>query len=123
LVGLVALAGAFTLCGASASAQQAKKVFRIGILDPSTVSGSAVLWEAFRKQLHDLGWVEGKNIAIEYRFGEQKNERSSELVTELIRLEVDVIVVPGAPPALAAKKVTTAIPIVMVNAGDPWVQV
>jgi putative ABC transport system substrate-binding protein len=66
-----------------------------------------------------LGWIEGKNITIEYRFAEQKLERLPELAAELVRLKVDLIVVPGVPPALAAKKATTAIPIVMTIANDP----
>jgi len=105
------------LC-APASAQQPGKIFRIGYLDPSTSSGSAVLLDAFRQELSKLGWIEGKNIAIEYRFAEQKPERVPELAADLARLKVDLIVVPGAP-ALAAKNATTAIPIVMTNGGDP----
>jgi putative tryptophan/tyrosine transport system substrate-binding protein len=107
----------FALCG-SANAQQTGKVFRIGILDPSTASGSAVVWEALRQELSKLGWIEGKNIAIEYRFAELKNERLPELAADLARLKVDLIVVPGAP-ALAAKNATTAIPIVMMYTPDP----
>jgi putative tryptophan/tyrosine transport system substrate-binding protein len=104
--------------GVAADAQQTGKVFRIGILDPSTASGSAVAWEALRQELSKLGWIEGKNIAIEYRFAELKNERLPELAADLVRLKVDLIVVPGAP-ALAAKNATTAIPIVMINPPDP----
>ena len=91
----------------------------MGILNPSTASGSAVLWEALRQELSKLGWIEGKNIAIEYRFAEQKPERLPELAADLARLKVDLIVVSGTPPALAAKNATTAIPIVMTNGGDP----
>ena len=79
----------------------------------------AVLVEAFRQELSKLGWIEGKNIAIEYRFAEQKNERLPELAADLVRLKVDLIVVTGGQPALAAKKATTTIPIVMTNVGDP----
>ena len=75
--------------------------------------------EAFRQELSKLGWIEGKNIAIEYRFAEQKHERLPELAADLVRLNVDLIVTTGEPPALAAKKATTTIPIVMANAGDP----
>jgi len=102
-----------------AEAQQAGKIFRIGFLDPSTASGSAVLVDVLRQELSKLGWIEGKNITIEYRFGEQKNERLRELAAELVRLKVDLIVVASTPPALAAKSATTTIPIVMTNAGDP----
>ena len=113
----------FALCSLrlarSADAQQTGKIFRIGFLDPSTASGSAVLLEAFRQELSKLGWIEGKNITIEYRFAEQKHERLPELAADLVRLKVDLIVVTGAPTALAAKKATTTIPIVMANAADP----
>jgi ABC-type uncharacterized transport system substrate-binding protein len=102
-----------------AEAQQTGKIFRIGFLDTSTASGSAVLWDAFRQEMRKLGWIEGKNIAIEYRFAEQKPERLPELAVDLVRLKVDLIVVSGTPPALAAKNATTTIPIVMANVADP----
>ena len=88
-------------------AQQTGKIFRMGILDPSTASGSAVRWEGLRQELSKLGWIEGKNIAIEYRFAEQKPERLPELAADLARLKVDLIVVAGTPTALAAKNATT----------------
>jgi putative tryptophan/tyrosine transport system substrate-binding protein len=102
----------------AAEAQQTGKIFRMGILDPSTASG-AVLWEALRQELSKLGWIEEKNIAIEYRFAEQKPERLPELAADLARLKVDLIVASGTPTALAAKNATTAIPIVMTNTADP----
>jgi putative ABC transport system substrate-binding protein len=102
-----------------AEAQQTGKVFRIGFLDGSNASGMAVLVEAFRQELNKLGWIEGKNITIEYRYAEGKNERLPELATDLVRLKVDLIVVTSGPPALAAKRATTTIPTVMVNVGDP----
>src|ERR1044072_4861686 len=108
----------FALC-VSVHAQQPGKIFRIGFLDPSTASGSAVLLEAFRQEIRRLGWIEGKNIAFEYRFGEQMRERVPGLAADLVRLKVDLIVVSALPQALAAKKATTTIPIVMTNAGDP----
>jgi len=107
----------FVLCG-SVHAQQPGKVFRIGYLDPSTVSGSAALLETFRQELSKLGWVEGKNLVFEYRFAELKPERVAELAAELVRLKVDLIVTSGVPPALEAKKATSTIPIVMVNLAD-----
>ena len=107
------------LTGAVAQAQQPTKIPRIGFLDPSTASGSAVLVDAFRQELHKLGWIEGKNIVIEYRFAEQKTERLPELAAELVRLKVDLIVVAGTAPALAAKRASTTIPLVMTNVGDP----
>ena len=108
----------FALSG-SAAAQQAGKIFRIGFLDNSTAAGTVVLVDTFRQELNKLGWIEGKNITIEYRFAEQKDERLPELAAELVRLKVDLIVVAGTRPALAAKSATTTIPIVITVAGDP----
>jgi ABC-type uncharacterized transport system substrate-binding protein len=102
-----------------AQAQQTGKVPRIGLLDQSTASGSAGLLEAFRLENSKLGWIEGKNITIEYRFAEQKNERLPDLAAELVRLKVDLIVVAGGPGPLAAKSATTTIPIVMASVADP----
>jgi putative tryptophan/tyrosine transport system substrate-binding protein len=101
-----------------AEAQQTK-VPRIGYLDSSTSSRSAVLVDAFRQELSKLGWIEGKNIAVEHRFPEGNSERVSELAAELVRLKVDLIVVSGITAALAAKKATTTIPIVMTSVVDP----
>ena len=103
-------------------AQQKDKVFRIGFLDPSNASGSAVLVDVFRQELSKLGWIEGKNITIEYRFREQRTEGLSELAAELVRLSVDLIVTTGDGPTLAAKKATTIIPIVMTTSSDPVAQ-
>jgi putative ABC transport system substrate-binding protein len=108
----------FALCS-TAEAQQPGKMVRIGFLDPSTPSGMAVLLDAFRQELSKLGWIEGKNITIEYRFAEQKPERLSELAAELIRLKVDLIVTSGGPTPLAAKAATSTIPIVMASSIDP----
>src|SRR5262249_55855003 len=108
----------FALCS-SAEAQQTGKVFRIGFLDSGTASGSAVLVDAFRQELSKLGWIEGKNIIIEYRFAAQKSERRPELAAELVRLKVDLIVVDAGPSALAAKGATSTIPIVMTIVADP----
>ena len=118
-VGLVTFVIAFVMCGAVARAQQPTKVFRVGFLDTSTASGSAVLVDAFRQELSKLGWLEGKNITIEFRFAELKNERLPELAADLVRLKVDLIVVTSTQEALAAKRATTSIPIVMTNVGDP----
>src|SRR5215813_96280 len=95
-----------------AEAQQPGKIFRIGFLDNSTASGSAVLVKAFQEELSKLGWIEGKNITIEYRFAEQKLERLPELAAELVRLKVDLIVASGGPTPLEAKGATSTIPIV-----------
>ena len=119
LVGLLAIALTFTLGGAVVDAQQTGKIFRIGYLDNSTASGMAVLLDAFRQELSKLGWIEGKNITIDHRFAEHKNERLPELAADLVRLKVDLIVVAATPPGLAAKRATTTIPIVMAIAGNP----
>ena len=108
----------FSLCS-FAEAQQTGKVPRIGYLENSTASGSAVLLEAFRQELNKLGWIEGKNITIEYRFAEQKLERLPELAADLVRLKVDLIVVSGGPTPFAAKGATSTIPIVMATSVDP----
>jgi ABC-type uncharacterized transport system substrate-binding protein len=101
-------------------AQHPKKATRIGYLDDSTTAGSAELLEAFRKQTTQLGWVEGKNLIIEYRFGEGKGpDRLAEVAPELVRLKVEVIVVSGTSAVLAAKKATSTIPIVMATVSDP----
>jgi putative ABC transport system substrate-binding protein len=109
----------FALCSL-ADAQQAGKIFRIGFLDSSTAYGMASLVEAFRQELSKLGWIEGKNLTIDYRYAENKGaERRKELAADLVRLKVDLIVVTDTPSALAAKNATTTIPIVMTNVGDP----
>jgi len=105
--------------GFSAEAQQVGKVARIGYLDSSTASGSAVLIDVFRQELSKLGWLEGKSITVDYRFAEGKLERLPALAAGLARLNVDLIVVSETTPALAAKRATTTIPIVMTNVGDP----
>jgi putative ABC transport system substrate-binding protein len=111
---------AFSLCGSVvASARQAGKIFRVSFLDAITESGNAVLMQPLRQELSKLGWIEGKNIAFEYRFAEQKNERLPELAADLVRLKVDLFVVAGTGAALAVKSATTTIPVVMANVGDP----
>src|SRR5262249_61204760 len=85
--------------GVTVEAQQPTKVHRIGFLDPSTASGMAGLLEAFREELIKLGWIEGKNITIEYRFAELKPERLPELAAGLGRLKVALIVCREGPPA------------------------
>jgi putative ABC transport system substrate-binding protein len=108
------------VCVHLAEARQPTKVARIGYLDPSTASGSAVLLDAFRQELSKLGWIDGKSINIEYRFGENKGTAGlPELAADLVRLKLDLIVVTDTPASLAAKSATTTIPIVMVSVGDP----
>jgi putative ABC transport system substrate-binding protein len=107
----------FALCR-PVEAQQAGKTIRIGYLDVSTASGGTILVDALRQELSKLGWIEGKNITIEYRFAEQKQERLPELAADLVRLKVDLIVATGGVPAAAAKGVSTTIPIVVTAASD-----
>jgi ABC-type uncharacterized transport system substrate-binding protein len=99
-------------------AQQPKKVPRIGFLSAGSSSTYSPRNEAFRQGLHDLGYMEGKNITIEYRFAEGKLERLPELAADLVRLKVDVIVTWGTPQLIAAKHATSTIPIVAGGAGD-----
>jgi len=113
------LATVFLITAPRADAQPIGKIPRIGFLDASTASGMAGLLEAFRQELSKLGWIEGKNITIEYRFAEQKRERMPELAADLVRLKVNLIVASGTPSAFAVKKATTTIPIVVTNVGDP----
>jgi putative tryptophan/tyrosine transport system substrate-binding protein len=116
---VLALGALLFALGGSVDAQQTGKIFRIGFLDVSTASGMAVLLDAFRQELSKIGWKEGKNISIDYRFAEQKLDRLPELAAELVQLKVDLIVVSGTPPAVAAKKATATIPIVMAASADP----
>ena len=114
------MATAILISAPAVEAQQPTKVPRIGFMDNSTASGSAGLLEAFRQEMRKLGWIEGKNITIEYRFAENKGaERLPELAADLVRLKVDLIVVAGTGSALAAKNATTTIPIVMTSPADP----
>jgi putative tryptophan/tyrosine transport system substrate-binding protein len=103
--------------GVIAEAQQEKKVPRIGLLRAGSPPDSYV--EAFRQGLRELGYIEGKNIAVEYRWAEGKPERIPDLTAELVRLKVDVIVTTGVPGGLAAKQATTTIPIVVPAINDP----
>jgi putative tryptophan/tyrosine transport system substrate-binding protein len=102
-----------------AEAQQPAKVPRIGFLGNSTAALEANLVGPFREGLRDLGYVEGRNVLIEYRWAEGKYERFPALIAELIALKVDVIVTAGTPSTLAVKKAATSVPLVMVAVGDP----
>ena len=102
-----------------AQAQQPKKIPRIGFLIARSPSANAPRIEAFRQGLRELGYVEGKNIVIEWRFWEGKADRLPALAAELVRLKVDIIVTGGATNTRAAKEATSTIPIVMTQAGDP----
>src|SRR6185436_2495602 len=101
-----------------AAAQQPARILRIGILSGTFASSNPARVEAFRRRLRELGYVEGKNIATEYRYAEGKLERLPDLAAELVRLKVDVIVTAGVG-ILPAKKASLTIPIVFAFAGDP----
>src|SRR5262245_9205790 len=103
----------------SASAQQQVKIPRIGYLSPSSPSVSPTRIEAFRHGLRELGYVEGKNIVIDYRYAEGKFDRLPVLAAELVRLKVDLIVTTGPTVTRAAKEATTTVPIVMTTDTDP----
>ena len=110
----------FALCS-SAEAQQPKKVLLIGYLSSTDRARESTRAEAIRLALRALGYIEGQNIAIEYRYAEGKRHRIPELAAELVRLKVDIIVVAGGSDRIqAAKNATKTIPIVMTGAGaDP----
>jgi putative ABC transport system substrate-binding protein len=102
-----------------AEAQQPKKVPRIGYLATGSVNSGKDNLTAFRQGLRDLGYVEGKNILVEYRHAEEKQDRVPGLVAELLQLKVDVLFVPSLPGIHAAKQATKTIPIVMLTIQDP----
>jgi putative tryptophan/tyrosine transport system substrate-binding protein len=103
----------------AAEAQQAGKVYRVGFLRNSSAALEANLVGPFREGLRELGYVEGRNIVIEYRWAEGEYERFPALIAELAALNVDVIVTAGTPAALAVKRTTPSIPLVMAAVGDP----
>jgi putative ABC transport system substrate-binding protein len=103
----------------AARAQQATKLPTIGFLGQNTRSFASEYVAAFVQRLRELGWIEGRTIAIEYRWGEGREERFAEIAAEFVRLKVDVIVTSATPPALAAKHARSIIPIVFATAGDP----
>ena len=116
--GFFATVIALTVCGVAVAAQQPAKIPRIGILIPASASFFSVRVEALRQRLRELGYVEGKNVLIEYRYAEGKLERLPDLAAELVRVKVDVIVTTG-PAVIAAKKASAPIPIVFAPYPDP----
>jgi putative tryptophan/tyrosine transport system substrate-binding protein len=112
---------ALVVAGASsqASGQSRESMPRVGMLHPAQSATAKAGWDAFREAMKELGYVEGKSVAYEYRSAEGQPERLPELAAELTRLPVKVMVVATTPGNLAAKKATKAIPIVMVAVGDP----
>jgi putative ABC transport system substrate-binding protein len=113
------LGGAAASWPLAAHAQQPAKVLRIGFLGNSTAALEANLIGPFRDGLSALGYVEGRNVVIEYRWAEGKYESFAGLIAELIALKVDVIVTAGTPATLAVKKATTRVPLIMIAVGDP----
>jgi len=103
----------------AARAQQAGKLLTIGFFSPNTLSVASPWTAAFVRRLGELGWIEGRTVTIEYRWGEGRTDRIPEILTELVRLRPDVIVTHGQPNIVAAKQVTSVIPIVFALATDP----
>ena len=112
-------AGALAAPLASFAQQKPAKVARIGFLCAGSASGYAPMVEALRTGLRDLGYVEGKNIVIEYRWADGKYERLPAFAAELVKIKVDIIVAAPSPAIRAAQQATTTIPIVMASTGDP----
>jgi ABC-type uncharacterized transport system substrate-binding protein len=113
------LAMVFLATALPVMAQQPKKVTPIGYLVGPTLSANAARSEAFRQGLRELGYVEGKNIVIEWRSAEEKPDRLPALAAELVRLKVEIIVTTGSTPTRAAREATATIPIVMTNEANP----
>jgi putative ABC transport system substrate-binding protein len=118
-VGFVAIAITFVMCEAVAQAQQPKQVPRIGFLSSLSPAVVSDRMEAFRQGLRELGYVEGKNIVIEWRYAEGKTERLPDLAAELVRLNVDVIVTGGPAVNRFAKEATATIPVILAFDNDP----
>jgi putative ABC transport system substrate-binding protein len=114
----ITLLGAAAALPLAARAQQAGKVPTIGFLGGSTASAQSEWTAAFVQRLRELGWIEGRTVAIEYRWLEGRSERAAEIADGFVRSKVDIIVTQSTPAVLAAKRATSAIPIVFV-AGDP----
>jgi len=113
------LTGAAAAWPLSARAQSPGKVWRIGVLETTSPSRNAPNFDAFRQGLRELGYVEGRNLAIDYRSADGRAERFGPLAADLLRLNVDVIVARGTPAVVAAKTATTKTPIVIASMGDP----
>jgi putative ABC transport system substrate-binding protein len=100
-------------------AQSTEKVYRLGFLASGTSTASVGMVEAFRDGMRELGWVEGRNVVVDYRFAEGRNERLPGLAAELVRNRVDLIVAANSPTVIAARNATSTIPIVMTSVADP----
>src|SRR5262249_31032425 len=103
----------------AARAQQSTKVPTIGFLGATTPSADGQRFAAFVQRLRELGWIEGRNVAIEGRWAQGRSDRIPEIPAEVARLKADVILTHTTPPVLAAKQATSVIPIVFATAGDP----
>ena len=114
-----ALSASFSGSSVFVQAQQPNKIPRIGLLSNLSASNTTAWEQAFRQGLSERGWIEGKNISIEYRYSRGRNERLRALAAELVHLKVDVIVTSISPETEAAKNATKEIPIVMASVGDP----
>jgi putative tryptophan/tyrosine transport system substrate-binding protein len=115
----ITLLGGAAAWPVAARAQQPAKVPIIGFLDSATPSEQGQRVAPFVQRLRELGWIDGRTVAIEVRWAEARNERSAEIAAEFVRLKVDVLVTSGTPPTAAAKQATSVIPIVFVGSGDP----
>jgi putative ABC transport system substrate-binding protein len=113
------LGGAAAACPLIARAQQPAKVPTIGVMGPTTASVAGQWTAALVQRLRELGWIEGRTLAIEYRWAEGQAERAAEIAAEFVHLKVDVIVTAGTSNVVAAKQVASVIPIVFAGAGDP----
>src|SRR5262249_7132609 len=113
------LGGAAAMWPLAARAQQAGKLPTIGFLGPATPSADTLWTAAFAHRLRELGWIEGRTIAIESRWAENRSDRYAEIAVEFVQLKVAVIVTYATAPIVAAKKATSVIPIVFAFAGDP----
>ena len=116
---LAVLAVSLLAAPLAADAQEVGRVPRIGVLGVTSLSDRPLLINAFRQKLRELGWVEGRNLVIEYRYAEGRVDRLPDLAAELVRLKVDLIVSAGTQGVTAAKNATDTIPIVMVTVRDP----
>ena len=116
---LTLLGGAVAAWPLAVWAQQPAKLPTIGFLGSSTLSAMSEWVAAFVQRLRERGWIEGRTVAVEYRWAEGRAERAAEIAADFVRLKVDVIVTYATPPTLAAKQATSAIPIVFAAAGDP----
>jgi putative tryptophan/tyrosine transport system substrate-binding protein len=115
----IILLGGATACPLAARAQQSAKLPTIGFFGANTLSATNQWTAAFVQRLHELGWIEGRTVAIEYRWAEGRNERYAGIAAEFVRLKVDVILTYGTAPVIAAMRATAVVPIVFATAGDP----